>query len=353
MHSSNPEFDVESFLSSVSVDGGMHDGSELSTTEESSGIPWRESGYEGKIDYRIRQVSFSSFLVLHLCPRKFQLNRLRANRSSEESIESSITLAFGKTVGAAIQYVFEGLTKEEIIWKLFLEWETPDILDVDPKQNKSFWVALMALDKFLAMRASGFLEEYELVHYNAKPAIELGFAISFPGNFRVRGFVDAVLRDKRTGEIIVLECKTTYRNYPIVRFKNSAQALGYSIILDVLDPDLNSYWVRYLEYNSKSNEYETVKFPKDYAQRANWIRELVLDIELIEKYEEEGLYPMHGENCFAFNRQCEYFGVCQLSTENLTKKCTSLAEDKNTYDVNISLQDLIDSQLSKVVNHDF
>lgn len=265
------------------------------------GVSYFEPGYEGTIDPRIRQLSYSSLLTLHSCPRKFQLSRLRTTHRTEESIKSTITFSYGHVVGEGIQLAFEGKSEDEIIWHMFLGWHTQTLFDVDEKLNKSFWTAVIAVQRLLAMRAGGFLNDYELVHYNGKPACELSFCVTFPDGFKLRGFVDAVLRHKLTGSVIVLECKTTgSTTLNPATYKNSAQAIGYSIVLDVLFPELSSYDVLYLIYQTKSQEYTPINFTKTYLQRALWIRELLLDIEMIKLYSEAEVFPMHGESCVAF-----------------------------------------------------
>jgi hypothetical protein len=344
------EFNVDAFLSDLESERLSSEGSDTDRTEESEGAVggFREQGYEGAIDYRIRQLSYSSLLTLHSCPRKFQLYRLRTTYRTEESLKSTITFAYGHIVGEAIQLALTGASEDEIIWKMYLGWHT-DLLNVDEKLKKSFWTAVLALQKFLQLRNQGFLNDYELVYHNGSPACELSFVVNFPGGFRLRGFVDAVLRHKDTGEILVLELKTTgAAAINPATYKNSAQAIGYSIVLDSLFPELSSYTVLYLVYQTKSREYTPIPFMKTFLQRALWIRELLLDIEQIERYEAAEVYPMRGESCVSFGRECEYFNTCQLSTQYLTKPCTPEEEDKTDYQVVLSLEDLLDSQLRKV-----
>lgn len=342
---------IDNFLDSNLFDSELPNTSAFSildeTTEVNASESFSEPEYKGSIDYRIRQLSYSSLLSLHSCPRKFQLYRLRTTHRAEESLKSTVTFAFGHIVGEAIQLALEDVSETEIIWRMFQGWHT-DLFAEDEKLNKSFWQAVTALKRFLSLRQSGFLKEYELVYYNDKPACELSFAVNFPDGFRLRGFVDAVLRHKVTGKVVVLECKTTgSATVNPATYKNSAQAIGYSIVLDAIFPDLSSYEVLYLIYNTKSGEYLPLPFAKTYLQRALWIRELLLDIETIKMYEEAEVYPMHGESCYSFFRECEYMQSCQLSTEYLTKKCTAEEEDKTDYQITLSLDDLIDTQLRK------
>lgn len=345
---STTDFQLDQFLDATPV--GSFDVAESIDGRAGDSCPeaFREEGYTGTTDYRIRQLSYSSLLNLHSCPRKFQLNRLRTTHRSEEDLKSSITFAYGHVVGEAIQLALTGLSKEQIIWKMFLMWHT-DLLARDDKGNKSFWEACVALDKFLSLREQGFLNEYELVYHQDRPACELSFCIELPDGFRLRGFVDAVLRHKVSGKILVLECKTTGSSaLNPATYKNSAQAIGYSIVLDHMFPEMSSYEVLYLIYTTKDREYNPIPFTKTYLQRALWIRELLLDVEMIKLYESAEVYPMHGESCFSFFRECEYFQTCTLSTDYLTKPCTPEEEDKTEYQVVIGLADLLDTQLEKL-----
>lgn len=304
------------------------------------------------MDKRLQNLSYSSLLTLHSCPRKFQLYRLNAQVEQVEDIPGSITFAYGHAVGTGIQNILTGLSVQETMLRAFLEWDV-DLLAENEKQNKSFWGAMLALQQFASLFQSGYLRGYKLVMFNGKPATELSFLIDLPNGFKFRGFVDAVLQHEVTGKVLVLEVKTT--NAATVnpaQYKNSAQAIGYSVVLDAIFPELSSYQVLYLVYQTKSEEFVQLPFEKSYYARALWLRELMLDIDVISMYEENQLYPMRGESCFTFFRECEYLQVCTLSTERLTTKLTPEEEEKldkqlEEFQIKVTLQDLIEAQLAK------
>ena len=305
----------------------------------------------GEIDPRIRNLSYSGLLNLHSCPRRFQLEKL-SGRVDNEDIDSGITFAFGHAVGLGIQYVFEGRSEQEIFFSLFTQWDM-DIFDYNPKQNKSLWLAIGAIQSFIAMRKCGFLKDWELVYVDGNPATELSFRIALPNGFYYRGFVDAVLRNKLTGKVMVLECKTTSStNLSPAMYKNSAQAIGYSVVLDNLFSDLSSYEVLYLIYVTKDMTYEQYTFAKSYLQRALWIQELLLDVEVVKLYEATEVYPMHGESCYSFFRECDFYQSCTLATEHMAKPLTektlaALKEKEAKYQIEVTVQDLIESQLRR------
>lgn len=300
------------------------------------------------MDPRLQRLSYSSLLTLHECPRKFQLDKLQAPRQAED-YSASVTFAFGHMVGEGIQRLLAGEDRDKVLFDLFLKWE-PDYLAINEKQLKSFTYGVIALDNFISIRNQGYLDEYEVLEYQGRPAAELSFRITLPNGFTYRGYVDLVLRHKSSSEIRVLELKTTsaYSVLPS-QYKNSSQAIGYSVILDKIAPDISAYEVNYLVYKTKSKEFEEFIFKKTYMQRALWIRELLLDIDTINMYEGVSIYPMRGESCLAFSRECRYFGSCQMSTEYLTDSLEEgMLDAEAEYQVEVTLQDLIDAQLSKI-----
>lgn len=301
------------------------------------------------IDPRLKQLSHSSRTTLHKCPRKYQLYRLNSKDSGEEDREQGVTFAYGSAVGVGIQSTLENKTEDQIILDTFLAWDV-DLLDENQRQKKSFWLAVFAVQRFMQLREEGYLADYELVYYNGKPAVELSFRITLPGGYTYRGYVDGVLRNTKTGEILVLECKTSSGNPNSAQYKNSGQALGYSVILDKLFPELSAYEVLYLVYGTKQLEYTEFYFEKSLLLRALWLQELLIDTQHIELYEHYQTYPMHGESCYDFFRECEYLGLCTLSTDKLVKPLTQQYLDKlaaEEYMFEVDFDELVRNQIEK------
>lgn len=308
----------------------------------------------GEIDPRLKLLSHSSRTLLHSCPRKYQLYRQGSATIPTTEIkeaEQGVTFAYGSAVGVGVQSVLEDKTENQIYMDTFLEWDV-DLLDETPRQKKSFWLALFAVQKFMAMRADGFLDDYELVYYKGKPAVELAFMINLPDGYKYRGFVDAVLQHRVTEEIMVLENKTSSGNAQSAQYKNSGQALGYSVVLDILFPKMSSYTVLYMVYETKNYEYKELPFEKSLLQRALWLQELLIDTKIITLYDSYNTYPMQGSACFNFFRECEYLGMCTLSTKNIIKPLTTdmllaIEEGNKKYDFLIDFYDLVDAQVAK------
>ena len=318
------------------------------TAGEPISLPYDE------IDPRLKLLSYSSRLTLNACPRKFQLYRLSSTQiqlDEQREVEQEVTFSYGHAVGAGVAAVFEGKAESQIYLDMLLQWDA-DLLAADLKRKKSFWEAIFAIQRLTLLREEGYLSNYELVYHQGKPAIELSFRVILADGFEYRGFIDIVLRHKETKEVLVLECKTTSLNPDPIQYKNSAQAIGYSVVLDKLFPELSSYSVLYLVYHTKSREYSEFVFEKSLLQRALWLQELLIDVKKIQLYHDFGSFPMHGESCNDFFQQCEYYGLCTLSLDRLTKPLTqetldSIENDAKKYTFVFDFFDLVTQQISK------
>lgn len=305
------------------------------------------------MDPRLQQLSYSSLETLYQCPRKFQLQRLGSvGENSDTDGMGSLTFCYGSTVGDGMQQLLAGADLDSIIWNSFLAWKV-DLAATDTKRKKDFYSAVIALQRFAGMRAQGFLEGYEVLQYNGKPATELGFMITLPGGFKYRGFMDVVLKHRETGDILVADGKTTwFSTINPATYKNSAQALGYSVGLDVVFPGLSSYKVAYLVYQTTTQQWNNFEFTKTYLARAQWIQELLFVVEDITRYEQAGIFPMRGSACFSFGRECQYFQTCTLNTaflitplsEEIIANCE---KDKEKYEIQLTLDEVIDAQLAR------
>jgi hypothetical protein len=293
----------------------------------------------------LSKLSHSSRLTLHECPRRFQLYRLARSEAAPNTDDEEGTFGFGHLVGSGIQNCLIGKSLQQVIWEAFLAY-TSDLFYLDDRRKKSFWHGVFAIKKFFALRSAGFLKDYELVYYDGKPACELGFRIHLPGNFSYRGYVDVVLKHKTSGEVLVLEIKTS--SWPVVAnaFKNSGQALGYSVVLDHIFLGLSSYKVLYLVYKTREYEFEPVEYTKTLYQRALWLNELLLDTQNIQRYSDVDVFPMHGENCInKFGKECKFFGLCTMNTASLVARAQVKEVVEESYDFEIPFEQLVNTQL--------
>ena len=312
------------------------------------------------IDLRKKQLSYSSDMLLSSCPRKYELTKMNVADNNILDEKGELDRAFGHAVGSGIQMAFQGYERDKILWNLFTSWDT-DFLNRNDPAKKSFFTAVLAIDKFLAMRAAGFLEGWELYYYTdsktgeLKPAVELSFLIDFNEGFNDRGFIDLVLVHSTTGQVLVVEVKTSGA-YVIndVQYANSSQTYGYSIVLDHIKPGLNSYKVLYLVYGTRLIEYSEFMFNRSNLHKAEWIKNKLIKIEQIKMYERLQFWPKHGQSCNAYNKTCKFYGICGLSNSSLMKPITPKQvedlnkENEERYHFKFKIADLIDTQLDQL-----
>jgi len=307
----------------------------------------------GQIDPRFGRLSYSGLTTLHACPRKFQLDKLQAEKAAQD-ISTSVTFAYGHAIGEGIQQylinrsvVDEQVAFDTALWKMFLAWDC-DLLAENDKQKKSFFRAVATMLQFRHLIREGLLgNEWVVAEFNGKPAAELSFRIDLGDGFYYRGYVDLVLRNTVTGELLILEIKTSSANYVNhYGYKNSAQAIGYSVVLDTIAPGTSSYSVQYLVYMTKLERFEPFDFPKTFRQRVQWLQDLMWDkkqiADMVAFYGNDGVWQVRGESCTDFGKVCEYMDMCGMDTSRMTAPLleTQLHEDKE-YQFEFTIQELL------------
>lgn len=267
---------------------------------------------------KLKLLSHSSLTTLHTCPRKFELYRLNAGIGQRASVDTAFGSAFGAGVQSLIEH--EGNLPRALV-AAFLGWDV-SLLEENSKSNKSLWEVVLALQGFSRLQLPAILKDWEIARLkDGKPAVELSFRVELPDDFSYRGFVDLVLKHRRENRYKIWELKTT-GSYTVneAQYKNSFQGVGYGVVLDAIASEqgaTSDYFVDYYVYKTKSREFELMPFLKSNLQRMRWLSQLLLEVEKLQLYDRLGMFPMHGENCFDFFRQCEYFGICEMRNTSL------------------------------------
>ena len=305
----------------------------------------------------LKYMSYSFNETLYICPRRFELDKLASRRSN------NFDFAFGHAVGAGTQKMMEtGGDLTASIWEAFLFWD----LELDDgsgaAKKKTFWFACAAVDSF-SLLMNGPLKDWEVAVFNGKPAAELSFRVDLGDGFGYFGHVDSALRNKTTGSLGVFEGKTTgLTNIDEAMWKNSNQSVGYSLILDTIAeqmglPEGNRYDVFYPVYKCGSMSWELLSFAKTYLMRADFIKSLLMDKEIISMYIAHGKFPKRGSGCYNFFRRCQHFDVCDMSNKMLLPKDGTVDRSEGVYggldeehDFHFTLEQIIDAQIRRVSN---
>ncbi|WP_440986291.1 PD-(D/E)XK nuclease family protein (plasmid) [Xanthomonas sontii] len=178
-------------------------------------------------------LSFSSDSTYQTCGWQYKLSRI--DRISE--IEESMATMFGKVVHTTIYLHL----KSEIDGAHF---SAPDFFEMEFKrramESSLRLPANWSIEDFIAcgrLMMERFAEfwgrgEYEVVHDAAgEPILEREFKIKLPDNVIYTAIIDAVLRRKRDGWIIVTDWKTpaqaSFEDFALL----SEQLTGYEVVL--------------------------------------------------------------------------------------------------------------------------
>ena len=288
------------------------------------------------------RLSHSNITDFKACPRKWQLTRFRRSK------DTTVHTAFGHAVGDAVANIAAGMELDDAVFKAFATWEV-DLLDEIPKSKKSFAMAVDAIRSFYLLWNESLGHEWEVLYIDGNPAAELGLRVTV-GDYVYRGFVDLVLKNRYTGEVAILECKTTgYKTATEAMYGNSNQSLGYAVILDKIVPDLSSYTVLHLVYVTPTRQWNVFPVHKSALKRANWIRDLVYIVRTIEMYKEDDNFPLNGSACTDWGRLCEFYGCCDQPTAELISVLPPLeVEDETKYHYTFTIDELVEQQLENV-----
>lgn len=285
--------------------------------------------------------SYSMEQELHRCPRKYQLIKSRAAGGGGGS--NNIDFAFGHAVGSGIQAWLVNGDMDAAIFNGMLAWKLPYTAE-NPKTKKSMWEASLAVMKYAEFH-NEVLDEWEVwVTPDGKPAIELSISVDFENGYKHYVHIDVILQNKRTKQLAVQENKTTsYRAADESLYANSNQALGYAAVVDMLSEN-TSFEVFYCVYSSTQREWQLFPFTKFTSLKAEWIASVRLDHAMIQTYHKLNFFPKHGESCFSFNRRCEFFGTCNLTSNLPELKVLSANEEAERVDYSFKVSELIARQ---------
>lgn len=291
--------------------------------------------------------SYSRSLVLHRCPRKMHLStayKLRPDRAST-------TFAYGHAVGAGLQSIFKGLSMERCVLAAIAAYDYPMDRCEDDKtvrDGKTVWNAIQMVERIYGLYSSGsfsYLDGWELAWFDTEvdgqivpiAGIELTFVIDLgpapvEGQRRTyEGHIDLVLFNPSLNRYMIVELKTTSSSrVDKASYQNSAQALGYGVVLDSIAHNLAataSFDVLYMVVKSGTQEIVPFPFTKTHLDKAEWLNGIMSDTMTIDQYHADNWWPARGEACNDFFKPCEYIDMCHYSHDELKAMEVSTTQD--------------------------
>lgn len=288
------------------------------------------------------RLSHSTMELFSSCERLFQLEKLLAGETERET---SHHFSFGQAYGAGVAHYFATQDFDAALYQGWLAY-WPELED----KNKTIPHYVSAMLKAKVVMDT-LLQEYEVMTFQGKPAVELSFRVNITPRYYYVGYIDLVLRNKWDKTCMVVDAKTTGLQLldlsPL--YRNSGQALGYSIALDAIaGEELTDYSVMYfVAQMTKTHDVNIhpLIFQKTLLDRLNWFLELGSDVKRLELAEEISFYPRRGGSCLKYNRPCKHFGTCTLSQLDKPK---IIPPDEVDYQFVFDLDKMIDNHIERI-----
>lgn len=297
------------------------------------------------------RLSHSALDTLLTCERKFQLDRLlEGEQYSEHSPATVFGKAFGEGVASYLLY-------QDIDKALFTAYLAYHPVLEDSKRSEMVLINLLICT---FPKLDDLLLDWEVAFFQGKPAVELSFRLNnlascSDHDIYFVGYIDLVLKNRWNGRYAILENKTTSLGTTNVEvlYKNSGQALGYSIVLDQIAGEEKAeydviYLVGQINTRTQSSVYSPtvhiLTFPKTLQDRFNWFISLGMDVHRLERMLELGVFPTRGKSCLQYMKPCPHFGVCTLQSMDRYK---TPEEDTVEYQFTYDLNELIESHLQR------
>lgn len=292
-------------------------------------------------DFRL---SYNTLKLLHVCERKFQLDRLLTTQTEKQHFPATV---LGTAWGAGVAVYL--LTKD-IDKAMFTAWLSYFPKEEDNKRTETICLNML---KASVREMDNILEEWEVILFDGKPAVEMSFRINLSDSYYYVGYIDLVLKNKYTGKVAVLDAKTTsltlFDLSPV--YQNSDQCIGYSIIIDkIVGEEQAEYDVLYLvgrlgSGNGFSPEIKLYTFHKTLQDRLQWFISLGMDVNHLIEMKALNIYPQRGDSCLQYNRPCPHFGTCNLHTLDIP---VEQEEDTETYQFSFDIDDLVEDHINRI-----
>lgn len=266
-------------------------------------------------------LSFSRLETARSCLRKFQLKELKNRRAQFTTID----MAYGSAFGAGVQELFLSGDLDMAKLQASLAWDFPEFEDPwGKKKDKSFGMCLWALELFAQSEFAVLSQEYELAYFGDRNGIELFVYLDIGERYSYQVHVDLVLQHKDSGALCVAEIKTSGMAQQEANWGNADQTMGYYSLLWYLCQKYERPFdpvVFYITHHTgkqldPESNFGFVTFPymKDEKVILDFMRTLMVDIDLLDTCQEMNYFPKRGSACVSYNRPCEFYGTCDLET---------------------------------------
>ena len=248
--------------------------------------------------------SYSRISTYAQCKYQFYLKYI-VNDTDEYMPEGNYYAEVGSYVHSILEKIFKGELSVDDAAQYF----------VDNYENNVFYsVKQSIMDKTFDMCADYFadlslewLNDFDIV--GVEKEIE-----TYIGEYKFTGFIDLLIRDKKTGDFIIIDHKSA--KYPFSKktqkllkaSENSFESYKKQMYLySHAIKEMYGVYPKWIIWNH-FKDHEVVRIPfneKDYANSIDWFIETIREIKMDESYPENQEY-FYCHNLCDFRHSCEY-----------------------------------------------
>ena len=314
------------------------------------------------LDHTKINLSHSIRESFHKCPRYYQITV--ENNHGRTSARKSLIFAFGHSVAAGVQSLVSGKTLEESIMHALAAYDIDDLFE--DYRGRNFGKVILALQLF--ERQVKFLSDWEVAWFidadgNKRSGVEFDFLIELTNDGTYQGHIDVVMYNRELNQFMILELKTAATYYETT-YRNSTQALGYSLVLDyILDAMKESLQldaeaiasaksmnqVLYYIFDIGEEAWVDLNLRQTSLAKSDFLLDVDTDVMLIKHYRTIKLFPKRGSNCRKYNSECEFFTTCDFNSlvYEQAPKSKSQFETNAKPAIHIKLEELIQQQMER------
>lgn len=250
--------------------------------------------------------SFSRISSFTNCKYEFYLKYIEGDPDREQL--QNFYAAFGKFLHDILEGVLKGiLTKPEAIKSYEMQFDAKTAVEVSSSTREKYYRLGLS---YLEYMDFGWLVNYEILGVEKKVRFKIG-------KYFFVGFIDLLLRNKKTGNIVVIDHKSG--EYPMTKNgtvkKNKQDAfLGYKRQLYLYCKAVFEEYGEYpesIEWNHfKDQMWLKIDFSlEEYEEAISWAENTIKEI-----YMEDDFHP--NENYFYCNKLCGFRGNCEYLAMN-------------------------------------
>lgn len=284
----------------------------MALDEIETGLPRCER--TGKV---ILEISHSGLNTFASCPRKWAFRKAIVEFQGER--RSSVAADVGTAMHEGFQNYMIHKDEDKAIEALLLAHPI-EIEGTKPDQ----YAVEASVHTLLEGIKDGKLDNYDLAYFTVgaerHPAVEVGFQVEIECThvvFRLRGFIDLVLRSMMSDRFMAVDIKTTTPQGSAhfeTKYKFDWQCTSYGIPLQGLmgvdtDFDTAIFGVIQSDYEPR---FLMPQFRRTQADVRQYYTYLLDKCAQIERYWIAQHFPRHPQACISFSKPCFYHSSCDV-----------------------------------------